>query len=86
MNPDDTMFRVKVAVCPGLIVDGAEELGAGASEKSIPLPERAAVCGLPGALSVMVAAPVRVPVAVGVNVTLIVQFALAASDAPQVLV
>jgi hypothetical protein len=37
-------------------------------------------------LSVSVIVPVRVPVAVGVNLTLMVQFALAATDAPHVLV
>ena len=42
--------------------------------------------GLPVALSVMVMAPVRVPVAVGVKVTLMEQLAPAAREAPQVLV
>jgi hypothetical protein len=44
------------------------------------------MCGLPLVLSVMVIAPVRVPVAVGVKVTLMVQFAPAATEVPQVLV
>src|SRR5205807_9410601 len=43
-------------------------------------------CGLPAMLSVIVTAPVRMPVAVGVNVTLMVQLAPAATDVPQVLV
>ncbi len=51
-----------------------------------PVPVRLMVCGLPAALSVMLTEAVRVPVAVGVNVTEIVQLALAASEAPQVLV
>jgi hypothetical protein len=51
-----------------------------------PVPERLTTCGLPGASSVMLTAPVRVPVVVGVKVTLIVQFAPAAKFAPQVLV
>jgi hypothetical protein len=38
-----------------------------------PVPERVIVCGLPVTLSLMVTAPARVPVVVGVNVTLIVQ-------------
>jgi len=51
-----------------------------------PVPVRLTVCGLPLALSVTVSAPVRVPVAVGVNVTLIVQLAPAATLDPQLLV
>src|SRR5437762_4467646 len=54
--------------------------------KPAPVPERLAVCGLLVALSVTVKAPLRVPVAVGVKVTLIVQFAPAASEAAQLLV
>ena len=51
-----------------------------------PVPVRFTTCGLPGALSVIVIVPVCVPVAVGVNVTLMVQFPLIATEAPQVLV
>jgi hypothetical protein len=51
-----------------------------------PVPVKLIVWGLPTALSVMVITPVRVPVAVGVKVTLIVQFAAAASEAPHVVV
>src|SRR5207302_5400425 len=51
-----------------------------------PEPVRLTVCGLPEALSVIVIAPVLVPVAVGVNVTLIVQFAPAPTEVPQVFV
>jgi len=51
-----------------------------------PVPLRPTLCGLPAASSVIVIAPVRLPTAVGVNVTLIVQFPLAATDAPQVFV
>src|SRR5260370_619056 len=43
------------------------------------VPVSGTVCGLPAALSMMVKVPMRVPAAVGVNVTLIVQFAPAAS-------
>jgi hypothetical protein len=46
-----------------------------------PVPVSGTVCGLPLALSVTVKVPERGPVAVGVNVTLIVQFAFAASVA-----
>jgi hypothetical protein len=51
-----------------------------------PVPDRLIVCGLLLALSVMVIEPVRAPAAVGVKVTLIVQFPLAATLVPQVLV
>jgi len=51
-----------------------------------PVPARLTVCGLPVALSVMVIVPGRLPVAVGVNVTLMVQLAPAATELPQVLV
>src|SRR5260370_644646 len=47
----------------------------------VPVPVSGTVCGLPVALSVMVNVPARAPVAVGVNVTLIVQFAFTASVA-----
>ena len=52
----------------------------------VPVPERLAVCGLPLALSVTVRAAVRVPVAAGEKVTLIVQLAPAAKLEPQLLV
>src|SRR5439155_5732530 len=56
------------------------------SRKSCPTPDRATLCGLPGALSVMVKAPERLPPPVGVKVTLMVQLAPAARLEPQVLV
>lgn len=39
----------------------------------LPVPVRLEVCGLPVALSATLSVPVRVPTAVGVNTTLIVQ-------------
>jgi hypothetical protein len=50
------------------------------------VPVNATVCGLPVALSAMLMAAVREPVAVGLKVTLIVQLASTASDAGQVFV
>ena len=50
------------------------------------VPTRLRVCGLPGALSVMISEAERVPLPVGVNITLITQVAFAASDVAQVLV
>src|SRR5579863_8609441 len=46
---------------------------------AVPSPARLTVCGLPGALSVMVKVPVRLPEAVGTKLTSIVQLAPAAS-------
>src|SRR5271169_1429408 len=60
-----------------------------AKAKSTPTPDSDTVCALPVTpllLSVMVRVPLSAPVAVGVNVTLIVQDALAATLLPQVLV
>jgi hypothetical protein len=51
-----------------------------------PLPLSDTTCGLLFALSVIVRVPVRLPVAVGVKVTLIVQFPPAATEAPHVFV
>lgn len=52
----------------------------------IPIPVSETVCGLSTALSEMVMAPVRVPVAVGLNVTKILQLDNAARLAPQLFV
>ena len=52
----------------------------------MPLPDKLTACGLPLALSLMLSEAVSLPLAVGVNVTLIVQLAPAASELPQVLV
>src|SRR5437867_6271041 len=52
----------------------------------VPVPVRLAVCGLFVALSVTVSVPLRVPVAAGVNVTLIVHVTPAATELPQLLV
>ena len=53
---------------------------------AIPLPLRATVCGLPLALSVTDRVPVRVPVAVGLKFTLILQLAPAPKLPPQLVV
>ena len=59
-----------------------EAIGAAAGE---PVPVRFTVCGLFQALSLTVSVPLRVPEAVGVNVTLMVQLELAAKVAGQLL-
>ena len=88
MNPPDGLTSsVKVPDWPALMVP---EVGEAESEKSLvvaePIPVRLTDCGLPEALSVMLKLPVRVPDAVGVNETLMVQLAPAATELPQVLV
>lgn len=50
------------------------------------MPVRLTTCGLPAALSVIVTAPIWVPVAVGVNLALIWQLDPAASDDLHVVV
>jgi hypothetical protein len=53
----------------------------------VPVPLSVKECGLPAALSVMVTDADRAPVAVGLKVTLIVQFPLfAATELPHVFV
>lgn len=52
----------------------------------VPVPLKLAVCGLLRALSFTVSVPLRLPVAVGLNVTLMVQLPRAATEVPQVLV
>ena len=52
----------------------------------VPVPDRLTVWGLPLALSTMLSAAVRAPLAEGVKVTRIVQLAPAATELPQVLV
>jgi hypothetical protein len=53
---------------------------------AVPVPVSATVCGLPVALSDTEMLACRVPEAVGVKVTLMVQLVAAASELPQVLV
>lgn len=78
-----------MAESPGFTVADVPDPGAGTSATTAPAPESPIVCGLFGALSEMVSVPLRVPAAVGVNVTLIVQLAFTATSAgklPQVFV
>lgn len=51
-----------------------------------PVPVKLTVCGLPLALSENVNVPLTVPATVGVNVTLVVHFAPAATELPHVFV
>jgi hypothetical protein len=81
---------VSVTVWGGLVVPtGSDGKVSGADNPTmgpVPVPVRLTVCGLFKALSEMVREPVRVPTAVGVKVTLIVQLEPAARLAAQVFV
>src|SRR5690242_8848745 len=57
-----------------------------ARSHQLPLPVRLIFCGLPAALSATEMTAVRVPSAVGLNVTVTKQLAPAASDVPQLLI
>lgn len=84
--PDGVKVSGKLAACPAAIVAEVEPPGGTEMVMSVPSPDRVTACGLPGALSEIVTAPARAPVAVGVNVTVIVQDALAATPLAQVSV
>ena len=64
----------------------ATDAGVRLTAGAIPVPVRLADCGLLVALSVTVNVPPCVPVAVGVNVTLMVQLEPAATPEPQLFV
>jgi hypothetical protein len=81
---------LSLTVCEALLVPTVCPLkvrlpGETPATGAVPVPVRPIVCMLPGIpllLSVMVTEPVSVPVAVGVNVTSIVQVALEATVPP----
>jgi hypothetical protein len=82
---------LRVTVCAALVISTgslpkARLVGERLARASVPVPERLTVCGLPAALSEMLTEAVRLPLAEGVNVTLIVQLAPAATLDPQLLV
>jgi hypothetical protein len=89
LNPfTGVTVRVEVPGAPGATLNVAglaesENPGAGAAA---PVPLRGTVCGLPLALSAIETDAVRVPLAAGLKMTLIVQLAPAATVLPQVLV
>ena len=82
-----TLFRV--TVCGALLlptpVDGNVRLFTD-SFTMVPVPLRLTTCGLPLALSVIVTCPGLAPIAVGVNLTLIVHCAATARLLPHVVV
>jgi uncharacterized protein YybS (DUF2232 family) len=82
---------VRVTLCAVLVVPSAwfpkdRLVEESVTDATAPVPERLTVCGLPLALSVMLTEAARLPLAEGVNVTLIVQLPPAATELPQVLV
>ena len=80
--PIGVTVTVNVAGEPAFTGDGAGAVAVIVKSGAfVPVPVSGTVCGLPAALSVMVKVPARAPSAVGVNVTLILQFAPAASVA-----
>jgi hypothetical protein len=88
-DPIDENAKLKLAVCPALMVCDDDDPEAGEMLKSGPAapgPERGIVCGLPEALSLIVTVPDRFPVVVGVNVMAIWQLPPAAIAVLQVFV
>lgn len=88
LNPfTGVTVRVEVPGVPGATLNVA---GLAESEKlagaAAPVPLRATVCGLPLALSAIETDAVRVPLAAGLKMTLMVQLAPTATVLPQVLV
>jgi hypothetical protein len=69
---------VPTATAPKLSETGEREI-------CVPVPVKATVCGVVSASSLKVNVPLRIPIAVGLKVTLTVQFAPAATVVPQVL-
>jgi hypothetical protein len=93
-NPEMLSVEVPVFVSMTLCADADDPtrvlanvklIGFNDANGAIPVPVRLTVCGLPLASSDTDSVPVRAPPCVGVNVTETVQFAPAASVAPQVL-
>jgi hypothetical protein len=77
--PAGVKVSVNVAEFPAETVAEVEPPEATEMVMSVPSPERVTDCGLAGALSEIVMAPARGPVAVGVKVTVIVQEELGAT-------
>jgi hypothetical protein len=78
---------LKVTSCGGLVLPTVtlpKPRLVGESFAVVPNPRRFAFCGLPAALSVTLTAAVRVPLAVGLKVTFMLQLAPAANELPQV--
>jgi hypothetical protein len=84
--PEGESDNGKVADCPAETLAEVEPPGGTEMTMSVPFPDRVMACGLAGAVSEIVIAPARAPVAVGVKVTEMVQVAFLAKLVPQVSV
>ena len=81
-----SVIALAVLLVPTNWLPNASEVGDKVTAGAVPVPVRAAVWGLLGALSVTVSVPDLAPVAAGLNVTLIAQLAPAAKLVPQLFV
>ena len=82
----DSVIGSGVAGVPTVVLGKANGIGLSTACGAIPVPVSTAVCGEPAALSAIETAAFRLPAEAGVNVTVMVQTAPAARDAPQLLV
>jgi hypothetical protein len=79
----ESVIGSAVAAVPTSVLGKASGFGLSTACGAVPIPVRAAVCGDPVALSTTEIAALRLPLAAGVNVTVMVQLAPAAREAPQ---
>ena len=85
----DSVIGNGVAAVPTFVLGNASGLGlstACGTSGTVPVPVTTADCGEPDALSATEIAALRLVAVAGVNVTVIVQVAAAASEVPQLLV
>jgi hypothetical protein len=81
--PPGATATVYLAACPGATVAVDEDDGA--RVKSCPVPVSGTICGLPGALSLIVKVPFLVPLVLGSKNTPMEQLAPTTREFPQVL-
>jgi hypothetical protein len=79
----DSVMGRAVAEVPTVVLGKASGFGLRTACGAVPVPVSATVCGEPVALSTTDREAVRLPDAVGVKVTVMMQLAPAASDVPQ---
>lgn len=72
-DPIGAKTRLKLAVCPVVIVCEVGDPGAGATVKSVAIPETTTACEFVPALSATIRFALAAPAAVGANITLIEQ-------------
>jgi hypothetical protein len=81
----DRVVDCVVAEVPTSVLGNVSVLEVNVACGAVPVPVRAAVCGEPVALSTTDIEALRLPAEAGVNVTVMVQLAPAASEVPQLL-